>query len=206
MNLKKISILLLAIMTLAACSTQKKIDKAKDILHENRQAAAAFCTAEFPDSNILIVTVDSSGYHESVNELQKYCDSILNESEARQKAINNLAEYIDAVEKDGKYSADIIAELQTKLLNVKPVNLVKLRADIERQIRASIKPCKDSIEIRVPTKQIEYWKMESKKYQDQAAKFQAKNKHKGKWIWWLSIYAVAMTIFAFRKIIFKLLI
>lgn len=206
MNLKKTSILLLAIISLAACSTQKKIDKAKDVLHENRQAAAAFCSAEFPDSNILIVTVDSSGYHESVNELEKYCDSILAEAEARQRTIKNLTDYIDAVEADGKYDAGIIAELQTKLAGIKPVNLVKLRADIERQIRASIKPCKDSIIERIPTAQIEYWKLESKKQQDRADKFEKKNKHKGKWIWWLTIYAVAMTIFAFRKVIFKLLL
>lgn len=190
----------------ASCSLQKKIDKAKDILHDNRQEAAAFCMAEFPDNNTIVVTVDSSGYHESVNELQKYCDSLLAESDARLRAINNLTEYVDAVEADGRYDAGVINELQAKLAAVKPVNVKALRDDIERQIKASIKPCKDSVITVVPTKEIEYWKMDSKKYQDHAAKFEAKNKHKGRVIWWLVIYSVAMTIFAFRKLIFKMLI
>jgi hypothetical protein len=202
----KISHSIILLVLLSSCSLSKKIDKAKDILHDNRQDAAAFCMAEFPDNNTLIVSVDSSAYYESVKYLQDYADSILSESDARLKAINNLTEYIDAVEADGRYDAGMINELQAKLAAIKPVDVAKLRDNIEKQIRESIKPCKDTTIIQVPTKEIEYWKLENKKSIDRADKFEGKNGHKGKVIWWLIIYAIAMTVFAFRKIILKLFI
>lgn len=141
---------LLIILLFASCISQRKVSA---YLDEHPAFAAQQCAIRFPirDSTIVVVVEDSAGYEHTVNNLMAYADSISHVAELRNKAIRDVQAELNTIRSQKDYTDGELERLQAKLDNVKPVDISALRKSIEAEIRAKLKPCKDSIITNIQT-------------------------------------------------------
>lgn len=141
-------VLIIAILAsmLVGCTTQKK---AAGWFDAHPEQDAERCAVKYPAKDSAYVVVDTAKYEQMVRDLLLYADSVTTAAELRNKAIGTMKNLIDSLKEAGDYSESVAQQLADEFNAIKPTDIPALTRSIEAKVRASIKPCKDSVIIRV---------------------------------------------------------
>lgn len=135
---------LLVILLFTSCMTERKVSA---YLDDHPGYAAQQCANRFPirDSTIIHERIDTAGYERFIGEVLQYADSVAEVAEQRNKAIRDVQAELNTIRSQKEYTDDELERLQKKLDAVKPIDIAVIRKSVEAEVRAKLKPCKDSI-------------------------------------------------------------
>lgn len=217
--MKGLLIIACAFVLLATgCTTAGKATRYFD---RNTDTAAGYCATRYPvkTDSITEVRVDTVMYNEFIDNTLKYSDSLLKAAQGRYDG-DKMALLIQVKElkEKGDYSESIAQQLADEINKMHPPDTSGLRASIEVQIRATLKPCTDSI-IRIKlenTARVAAERARADKYQGSAELYNNGLKDPATvfgWLftalsrkWWFWIGILAIIAFATRKLWLKLLL
>lgn len=209
--IKYIAFMSVAVISISSCTTAGKATRYFD---EHRDTAAGYCAVRYPpnlDSSIKITT-DTAAYNEYIENAGKYSDSLLKITQDRNDQIALGHELIKQLRVKGEYSESVAQELADQLNKIHPVDTAALRRSIEKQIRNTLKPCRDTtITVKVEnTARVAAEKARADKYQGTADEYTNGRNSPATvfgWLfralfrkWWFWLIIVAAAAFFTRKL------
>lgn len=130
-------------LLLSGCTTAGKATRYFD---GHKDTAAGYCAVRYPviADSTLQVTVDTAAYNQFLDNALSYGDSLLRVAQERNDQVAAAQAMVKQLREKGEYSESVAQELADELNKIKPVDTAALRRSIEKQIRATLKPCRDT--------------------------------------------------------------
>lgn len=166
-------ILIIAASNLVSCMTAKK---ATQYMKAHPEVSAKFCAEEYPvkETVEIIIQEDTAGAKKVRDSLQRYADSLLQIAEQKNASLEGVNQFIDEMIKNSSAKDSALQAIRAQLAKVPRTDINALRKSIEAELKAKVKPCKDSVitivkenTARVKATEIERdeWKASSNKYE-----------------------------------------
>lgn len=138
--------LLLALLSscLVSCMTERKAVK---YFNEHDKAAADYCAVKFPvmEKVDIVIQEDTAGAKKIVDSLQHYADSLLQIAEQKNASLEGVNQFIDDMIKNSSQKDSALNAIRAQLAKVPRTDVNALRKSIEAELKAKVKPCKDSV-------------------------------------------------------------
>lgn len=202
----KIITICILISLLVGCTTEKKAETWMDA---HPEIDAGRCAMKYPARDSIRVVIDSAGSALEIKTLMDYSDTVTQIADARNRAIVALSHTIDSLKEAGAYSESVARQLANEIDSIPQVDVPTLTRQIEAKVRATIKPCHDSVITRIDGARATYDSLRiARLAQDSIALAQMKLDKKnpaitagwtltallGKWWFWLILLGAAAFI------------